>query len=264
MNRVIAPVGLSLLMLLAARVPSHDGRTLSPDSMKSTAGKAAVEIINSSMHSVRFDSLLPAADELTRYTHLTDEDFRLVADEIGVETAVMKAVVLIEAGSQMRGFWAPGVPVVNFDRSMFGRYRNAAPKQPSKGEKVPAGLTGYARSEWTQLVNARHINATGANMGTFWGMFQIGGFNYKLCGCKTVAEFVRLMSYSELEQLELFAAFIPNTGMLTDLKAKNWSAFARKYNGSSYARRGYHTKMANAYAKFKKQAESQAHTASKK
>ena len=41
--------------------------------------------------------------------------------------------------------------------------------------------------------------------------------------------------------------------MLPDLKAKNWAAFARKYNGASYARRGYHTKMANAYARFKKE-----------
>ena len=90
-------------------------------------------------------------------------------------------------------------------------------------------------------------------MGTFWGMFQIGGFNYKLCGCDSVDEMVRLMSYSELEQLELFATFITNTGMLPDLKAKNWAAFARKYNGASYARRGYHTKMANAYARFKKE-----------
>ncbi len=254
MTRVIAPVCLSLVMLMVGWVPPRNDKALDPDSMRSASGKEAVEIINKSLQSVRFDSLLPAADESTRYTHLTDEDFRLVAEEMDVEMAAIKAVVLIEAGSQMRGFWAPGVPVVNFDRSMFRRYRNAAPKRPSKGEKAPAGLTGYARSEWTQLVNARHINATGANMGTFWGMFQIGGFNYKLCGCKSIDEFVSLMSYSELEQLELFAAFITNTGMLKDLKAKNWSAFARKYNGPSYARRGYHTKMANAYAKFKKQA----------
>lgn len=118
---------------------------------------------------------------------------------------------------------------------------------------MPAGLTGYALREWTLLINARKVNAQGANMGTFWGMFQIGGFNYKLCGCESVDEMVRLMSYSELQQLELFATFITNTGMLADLKNKNWSGFARKYNGASYARRGYHTKMAKAYAKLKKQ-----------
>ena len=170
-----------------------------------------------------------------------------------MEVAAIKAVVLIEAGKQMKGFWAPGVPVVNFDRSMYNSHRHkAVNKKGDKNAKVPAGLTGYALKEWTQLTNARRQNEDGANMGTFWGMFQIGGFNYKLCGCETVGEFVKLMSESELEQLELFAAFITNTGMLPDLKAKNWAAFARKYNGASYARRGYHTRMANAYAKFKK------------
>lgn len=202
---------------------------------------------------VRQDSV-PRTDEASRYTRLTDEDFRIVAEELDVEIAAIKAVVSIEAGANMKGFWAPGVPVINFDRAMYNRFRHSAKdKSGAKGEKVPAGLTGYALQEWTQLINARRTNAQGANMGTFWGMFQIGGFNYKLCGCESVDEMVRLMSYSELEQLELFATFITNAGMLNDLKNKNWAAFARKYNGASYARRGYHTKMANAYNKFKKQ-----------
>ncbi|HBN63869.1 MAG: N-acetylmuramidase family protein [Muribaculaceae bacterium] len=202
---------------------------------------------------VRVDSV-PEVDESTRYSKLSDEDFRIVAEELGVEVAAIKAVVSIEAGANMKGFWAPGVPVINFDRTMYNRFRSKAKdKSGAKGEKVPAGLTGYALREWTLLINARKVNAQGANMGTFWGMFQIGGFNYKLCGCESVDEMVRLMSYSELQQLELFATFITNTGMLADLKNKNWSGFARKYNGASYARRGYHTKMAKAYAKFKKQ-----------
>ena len=206
------------------------------------------------MHEVKIDTVMPEEDKSSRYTGLTDADFRLVADELGIEVATLKAVVAIEAGAQMKGFWAPGVPVINFDRTMYNRFRSrAADKSGAKGEKVPDGLSGYALREWTQLVNARRINAQGANLGTFWGMFQIGGFNYKLCGCSSVEEFVRLMSYSELEQLELFAAFVRNTGMLDDLKKKDWAGFARKYNGASYARRGYHTRMASAYAKYKKQ-----------
>ncbi len=202
---------------------------------------------------VRIDCVSPEADSL-RYSGLTEADFQLVAEELGVEVAAIKAVVQIEAGSRMQGFWAPGIPVINFDRTMYRRFASKAPsKAGAKGEKIPEGLTGYAKAEWTQLINARRHNAQGANMGTFWGMFQIGGFNYKLCGCDSVDEFVRLMSYSELEQLELFAAFIVNTKMVDDLKAKRWAAFARKYNGPSYARRGYHTKMAAAYKKFKTQ-----------
>ena len=203
---------------------------------------------------VQVDTIKANKPDPDRYSHLTDDDFRKVAKELGVEVAAIKAVVSIEAGSAMKGFWAPGIPVINFDATMYRRFAaKAASKAGAKGESVPASLTGYARKEWTELINARKVNAQGANMGTFWGMFQIGGFNYKICGCESVDEFVRLMSYSELEQLELFAAFIENSGFVKDLRLKNWSAFARKYNGPSYAKRGYHTKMANAYAKFKAQ-----------
>lgn len=204
---------------------------------------------------LREDSIAAArADSLTRYDSLTEEDFRLVADELGIEVAAMKAVVEIEAGKAMKGFYAPGVPVVNFDPSMYKIYASKAPDTSGdKNARVPEGLSGYALKEWTQLTDARRKNLQGANMGTFWGMFQIGGFNYKKCGCSSVQEFVDRMSYSELEQLELFAKFVENTGMLQYLKDKNWSKFARAYNGASYARRGYHTKMAAAYKKYSAQ-----------
>lgn len=199
------------------------------------------------------DSVATAADSLARYEHLTDADFQIVAEELGVEVAAMKAVVSIEAGAAMKGFWAPGVPVINYDPSM---YRIYAPKAPSKAAdksaKVPKGLSGYALKEWTQLTNARHKNAQGADMATFWGMFQIGGFNYKICGCESVEEFVAKMSYSELEQLELFAKFLIGTGQVKYLRNKDWTRFARAYNGPSYARRGYHTRIAAAYKKFSK------------
>ena len=190
-------------------------------------------------------------DENERYLHLTENDFQIVAEELNVEVASIKAVVEIEAGKSMKGFWAPGIPVINFDRTMYLKYRGkAVSKEGAKGEKVPEGLSGYAKKEWTELINARKINAQGANLGTFWGMFQIGGFNYKLCGCETVDEFVKRMAYSELEQLQLFAMFILNTGMVESLRNKDWRTFARKYNGPSYAKRGYHTKMATAYKKY--------------
>ena len=192
-------------------------------------------------------------DDNERYLHLTESDFVLVAEELDVEVAAIKAVVEIEAGKAMKGFWAPGVPVINFDRSMYLKYgKKVSNTDGVNGEKVPDGLKGYALKEWTELINARKKNAQGANMGTFWGMFQIGGFNYKLCGCESVDEFVKRAAYSELEQLQLFAVFITNSGMVQSLRNKDWATFARKYNGPSYAKRGYHTKMAKAYAVYSK------------
>lgn len=201
---------------------------------------------------VVIDSVLPG-DEKERYQHLTEQDFKKVASELNVEVASIKAVVEIEAGKAMKGFWAPGVPVVNCDRSMWASSRKlvTSQKKAPANAKIPAGLpAGHARNAWQKLINARKINEQQANLSTFWGMFQIGGFNYKLCGCKSIEEFVELMSFSELEQLNLFAALIKNCGMLPALQSKNWAAFARKYNGPSYAKRGYHTRMAAAYKRF--------------
>ena len=60
------------------------------------------------------------------------------------------------------------------------------------------------------------------------------------------------MSTSERAQLDLFAEFIRRQGLDKYLRNKNWAAFASRYNGPSYASRGYHTRMASAYARHKK------------
>lgn len=197
-------------------------------------------------------SSMPEEDAKVRYQSLTEEDFKIVADELGVEVAAIKAVVKIEAGPKLEGFWAPGVPVVNYAKSLFTKYNGKTKGRKLKDAKVPSGLSGYALKEWTSLTNARKINADAADMGTYWGMFQIGGFNYKLCGCQSVEEMVAKVSESEFSQLEMFAVFIRNSGMLESLRNKDWATFSRKYNGPSYAKRGYHTRMAKEYANYNK------------
>ncbi len=194
---------------------------------------------------------MPEADKKVRYDTLTEEDFQIVAKELGVEVAAIKAVVRIEAGEKLQGFWAPGVPVANYVQSLYNKYSGKGSGRKIKDAKIPSGLSGYALQEWTALTNARKKNADAADMGTYWGMFQIGGYNYKLCGCSSVEEMVEKICDSEFSQLEMFAVFIRNSGMLEALQKKDWAAFARKYNGPSYAKRGYHTRMAKEYANYK-------------
>jgi hypothetical protein len=104
-------------------------------------------------------------------------------------------------------------------------------------------------AQQARLDAARAINDAAAVEGTFWGMFQIGGFNWKKLGFSSPAEMAEAMSRSEREQLEIFARFICEFNMLKDLRNKNWLGFALKYNGPRARSRGYHTRMAKAYAK---------------
>ncbi len=245
--------GVLILLTVAVGASCYGG----PGGTEATKSVHAVDSLPShddDQQAVVIDIPLPAEDAADRYSHLTDEDFRRVANELQVEVAAIKAVVAVEAGSEMKGFWAPGVPVVNHDRSLWNSCKSKVKsnKKAPADAKIPDGLSSaFAKKAWQKLINARKSNIQQADLSTFWGMFQIGGFNYQLCGCSSIEEFVELMSYSELEQLELFAALIVNCNMVQYLRSKNWAAFAKKYNGSSYARHGYHTKMANAYRKFK-------------
>lgn len=193
---------------------------------------------------------------------LTDDDIRAMADSLGVETAAIKAVIDIETGKNHVGFHTDGRPLVNFDLGMFKRRAQrdgvnlaaAAAQYPATFEAPDIPRYGsHQDAHYARLDGALAIDSIAAIESTFWGMFQIGGFNWKLAGATDHQDFVRRVSRSEYDQLVLFANFMRNTGLLTHLKNKNWTAFARLYNGPGYASRGYHTRLAASYARHKAQ-----------
>ena len=205
-------------------------------------------------------SFLPT-DESLRHGRLSEHDFEEVAAELGVGVAAIKAVTDIEAGRTHEGFWSEGKPLINFDLGVYrarAARRGVNLKKYARSHSVIFNRPNTARygsqqaAQQARLDAAMSIDSVSAIEGTFWGMFQIGGFNYARCGAKNHSEFVRLMSRSERDQLELFAAFIRNAGLLPALQRKDWRAFARGYNGPSYASRGYHTRLASSYAKHAK------------
>lgn len=190
---------------------------------------------------------------------LTDRDYEEVASDLGVEVAAVKAVVEIEAGKAHKGFWDEGKPLINFDLSVYRKMASRHGVNTSNYTKShPAifsrpNIAKYGSQQAAQqarLDQAMSIDSVSAIEGTFWGMFQIGGFNWRQCGTSSPQEFMTLMSRSERDQLELFGEFITRTGLLPALKSKNWSTFARGYNGPGYAARGYHTRLAQAYRKY--------------
>ncbi|MDE7136591.1 MAG: N-acetylmuramidase family protein [Muribaculaceae bacterium] len=231
--------------------PAGDPDGVSDDSAANADSIAIADSI------VRADSL--AREESARYERLSDEDYAQVAKEMGVEVAAIKAVVDIEAGAAHKGFWAPGKPLINFDLSI---YRKMAPKH---GLNLAAlrksnpmifaapNIKKYGSQQAAEqaiLDAAAAVDTASAWESTFWGMFQIGGFNYKLCGYGSVQEFVEAMSYSEHEQLEIFAHFCDTLGYTKYIRSRDWAGFSRRYNGPSYKSRRYDTRMAAAYRKY--------------
>lgn len=198
-------------------------------------------------------------DYAYRPDRLNDDDYREIAEKMDVEIAAIKAVVDIEAGSEHNGFWAPGKPLINFDLSIYnkiaprhgvnlGKARKTAPEIFSAPNRNKYG--SYQAAQQARLDAAIGIDEESALESAFWGMFQIGGFNYRRCGIDSVQEFVAKMSHSERDQLELFAEFCNRNDLTKYIRNKDWAGFSRRYNGPGYKSRRYDSRMAAAYRKY--------------
>lgn len=190
---------------------------------------------------------------------LTEEDFIAAADSLHVDPATIHAVVEIEAGRSHNGFWAEGKPVINFSLDLFRRYAKSNGTNVNKYKKKypdvfrPANRAKYGShmaAVQARLDGAMAIDSVAAIESTYWGMFQIGGFNWKKCGASSPQDFAERMMRSEHDQMELFINFLRSTGLDKPLQTHNWAQFAKGYNGASYARHGYHKRLARAYKKY--------------
>lgn len=192
---------------------------------------------------------------------LTNEMIKDLAIRLGLEPALLKAVQLVEAAGR-DGFLADGRPQILFEGHIM--YKEVHKKFPDRDlaylckrystiffpkwdkSKYLGGVHEYNRLEL-----AKEIDEECALKSASWGMFQIMGFNHKICGCQDVYDFVHKVSESHEKQLELMYYFMHNSGCLKNLKEKDWAGFAKKYNGPGYAQNAYDQKLRNTYENFK-------------
>lgn len=190
-----------------------------------------------------------------------EKEIEWAAAELGCDPAAIHAVIDIEAGHIHDGFWAPGKPVVYFSFNQFKKFaakrginvesqRRAHPALFAKPDKSKHGGSAMKAMQ-ARLDEAMTVDSVAAIQATFWGMMQIAGFNWKLCGASSPQDFCRRMQGDNHTQMQLFINFLRSTHLDEPLRKRNWARFARGYNGPSYASRGYHTRLARAYAKHK-------------
>lgn len=189
---------------------------------------------------------------------LCETDYAEAARTLDVEVAVLKAVEEVETGGG-GGFIQIGYPTILFEGHIFWNQLKGRGLNP---EDYVAGNEDILYPNWTKkfykqgmaeydrLNRAKNINETAALCSASWGMWQIMGFNYAVCGCNTVFDFCTEMQLNEGTQLNLFTAFLRTNGWDKYLRDKNWSEFARHYNGPSYRENEYDKKLAKAYEKY--------------
>ncbi len=165
-------------------------------------------------------------------TLITNNDLANAASKLGCEVAVIRAIDEVESNGQ--GF-KDGRIVIRFETKVFQKYTG-----------VTINGSGQSAYEKAYKVNPRY-----ALMSTSWGRYQIMGFNFNTCGFSSVEAFVATMKTGELAQLDAFIAFVVANQLTDELRKHDWAGFAKVYNGADYAKKGYHTKLAKAYERFK-------------
>lgn len=187
-----------------------------------------------------------------RAKRLASIDVARVGRVIGVGEDEVRAVLEVETIGG--GFDAQGRPKMLFEPHVFYRELGAGQKRTTavvQGLAYPKwGEKAYPKDSYPRLDLAMKISPSAALRSCSWGIGQIMGHNHRAAGYASPDDMVAAFCESELSGLEAMISFIASEGLDDDLRRHDWSGFARGYNGAGYAKNGYHTKLAQAFAKW--------------
>ncbi|MDR1370676.1 MAG: N-acetylmuramidase family protein [Dysgonamonadaceae bacterium] len=197
----------------------------------------------------------------TPNVQITPPHYTATAQTLDVEEAAVRAVCEIESGGRT-GFQKDGRPIILFEGHIFWRELKKRGVDPERYQaqyddvlfpKWDKSKYKGGAAEYDRLNRAATINEEAALASASWGMFQIMGFNHKLCGYDTVREYVEAIKADSNNHLLSFAHFLKNSGIDRPLRNLDWAAFAERYNGPGYKQNQYDMKLQTAYLKYQKQ-----------
>jgi N-acetylmuramidase/Putative peptidoglycan binding domain len=177
---------------------------------------------------------------------LTSSGCEMAASVLGVGLAELWAVMRVETRGW--GFLSDRRPQILYERHVFhrltgGNFKASAPL--ISNAKAGGYLGGH--KEYDRLRLALALDATAALSSTSWGIGQVMGYHAKSLGFDTVEQMVEEMTQSEDRQLGVMARFIFGKDLHLALRTKDWTRFARGYNGPQFAKNRYDEKLRFAF-----------------
>lgn len=211
------------------------------------------------LHHLRGGEMADLINFKGRAKRLDAWDYGRIGRLIGVGEDEVRAVVEVEAAGS--GFDAQGRPKMLFEPHVFWRELGEAKRAIAVNQGLAYRRWGekpYPRDSYPRLAAAMKIDRPAALRSASWGLGQIMGFNHKSAGYATAEAMVTAFLDDEEKHVEAMINFIVSEGLDDEMRGHRWEAFARGYNGPGYAKHGYHTKLAEAFAKWRARPDTQA------
>ena len=190
---------------------------------------------------------------------LTPTDLETAVQTLGLSAAsdmpVLWSVLTVE--SRGFGFLDSRRPKILFERHIFfretgGKFEGAAPDLCARtGGGYKGGEAEYDRlNRAIALCKESGLAADPALRSASWGLGQVMGFNAIAAGFKDAADMAARMSESEGAQLAGMASFMRSAKLDAKLRGRDWTGFAKSYNGATYWQNQYDVKLQAAFDKF--------------
>lgn len=180
-----------------------------------------------------------------------------IARDMDVPVAALLAVAEVESGGRaLASVRGRDEPLIRFEGHYFDRFLKGDARLEARAEGLADPRAGAVRNpkaqvaRWTLLHRAIRINRTAALSSTSWGVGQVMGAHWQWLGYGSADALVSEARSGVAGQVAVMARYIDKAGLCAALRAGDWAAFARTYNGPAYAKNKYDTKMAAAFARF--------------
>ncbi|HEY2015029.1 MAG TPA: N-acetylmuramidase domain-containing protein [Bryobacteraceae bacterium] len=170
------------------------------------------------------------------------------SDGLCVSAAEIWTVLSVETAGC--GFLPDRRPPILFERHIFSRLTNHRFDTHDVSNPEPGGYGCPGAPQYQRLAAAIEFHRGAALQSASWGLAQILGSNFVPAGFGDVESMVAAMTASEDAQLAAFTKFLRSNCLDQSLKAHDWTALARGYNGPNFAINQYDVKLAKAFQKY--------------
>ena len=181
-----------------------------------------------------------------------------MAGRLRVEAAALLAIAEVESGGQaFATVEGRPEPVIRFEGHYFDQRLTDAKRRQARAMGLASPSAGAIANpatqagRWQLLQAAAAIDHAAAHESVSWGLGQVMGAHWRWLGFSDVDALVAEARSGIAGQITLMCRYIEKAGLAGAIRRLDWSAFARAYNGPAYAKHGYDTKIAAAYARYR-------------
>jgi hypothetical protein len=180
------------------------------------------------------------------------------ANRLDIEPAALLAVAEVESGGKAYALVdGRREPLIRFEGHYFDRRLSPEKRRRARAEGLSSPTAGAIANprtpaaRWAMLSRAAAIDRKAAYESVSWGLGQVMGAHWAWLGYADVDALVSEARAGPGGQATLMACFIDKAGLAGELRAHDWTAFARGYNGPGYRKHRYDARIEKAYRRYR-------------